>query len=141
MFRLSSLTAMLFTALCLNHFPAMAKEPVKLIHYGWENPAVSKLPDIIAKLAQSPFDGLSAKASLHNGIFQSASFPEADFAADIDTLSKLPKGAMGGSYLMINSATDNVYDWTNVAHWQAALAKYARHGAARQTRRVQGHCV
>ena len=119
----------------------MAKEPVKLIHYGWENPAVSKLPDIIAKLAQSPFDGLSAKASLHNGIFQSASFPEADFAADIGTLSKLPKGAMGGSYLMINSATDNVYDWTNVAHWQAALAKYARHGAARQTRRVQGHCV
>ena len=122
MFRLSALTTLLFAALCLATQSAAADGRVKLVHYGWENPAISKLPDIIAKLAQSPFDGLAAKASAHNEIFQSAALPEADFADDFATLSKLPKGALGESYMVVNSATDNVYDWTNNAHWQAALA-------------------
>jgi hypothetical protein len=121
MFRFSALAALVLAALSLPQICA-ADEKVKLIHYGWENPAVSKLPGIVEKLAHSPFDGLAAKASLHNEIFQSVPFPEADFAADFDTLSKLPKGAMRGSYLMINSATDKVYDWTNDNHWQAALS-------------------
>jgi hypothetical protein len=122
MFRLSRLTTLLFAALCLGNLSAAAQKPVTLIHYGWENPAISKLPDIVEKLAQSPFDGLAAKASGHNEIFHSAPFPEADFAEDFATLSRLPKGAMSGSYLMINSATDGAYDWTDEAHWQAALA-------------------
>ena len=122
MYRFSALAALLFILTCASHALDARKEPVKLVHYGWENPAISKLPEIIAKLAQSPFDGLAAKASAHNEIFQSVAFPEADFADDFASLSKLPKGALGESYLMVNSATDNVYDWTNETHWRAALA-------------------
>jgi hypothetical protein len=122
MFRLSALTTLLFAALSLSHLSAAAQEPVKLIHYGWENPAISKLPGIVEKLAQSPFDGLTAKASEHNEIFHSAPFPDADFTDDFATLAKLPKGALAGSYLMINSATDGAYDWTVETDWQAALS-------------------
>jgi hypothetical protein len=122
MFRLSALIAVVLGVLSVSHLSAAAQEQVKLIHYGWENPAISKLPAVVPKLAQSPFDGLAAKASEHNEIFRSAAFPEADFTDDFATLAKLPKGALAGSYLMINSAADGAYDWTNEIHWQAALA-------------------
>jgi hypothetical protein len=122
MFRLSALTTLLFATLCLSLLSASAQDSVKLIHYGWENPAISKLPAIMPKLAQSPFDGLAAKASEHNEIFHSAPFAEADFSDDFATLAKLPEGALAGSYLMINSATDGAFDWTVETDWQAALS-------------------
>jgi hypothetical protein len=122
MFRLSAPVAFALAALTFCIASAAADQPVKLIHYGWENPAISKLPAILPKLAQSPFDGLAAKASTHNEIFHSTPFPDADFAADFATLSHLPKAALADSYLMINSATDGAYDWTNEPHWQAALS-------------------
>jgi hypothetical protein len=122
MTRLSAIIVLLIGLLNFSQAAHAANGPVKLIHYGWENPAISKLPGIVEKLAQSPFDGLAAKASRHNEIFQSKPYPEADFADDFKTLATLPEGAMSGSYLMINSATDGSYDWTNEEHWQAALA-------------------
>lgn len=120
--RLFALITFLTGLLNFSHTALAADGEVKLIHYGWENPTISKLPGIVEKLAQSPFDGLAAKASQHNEIFQSTPYPEADFADDFKTLATLPKGAMSGSYLMINSATDDRYDWTKEDHWQAALA-------------------
>jgi hypothetical protein len=121
MVRLTAIIMSFVAALAWSQ-PSSADGSTKLIHYGWENPAISNLPGVVEKLAQSPFDGLTAKASNHNEIFQSKPFPDTDFAEDFKTLASLPKGALAGSYLMINSATDGAYDWTDEAHWQAALS-------------------
>jgi hypothetical protein len=99
-----------------------AEHSVQLIHYGWDNPTISILPQVAPKLAVSPFDGLTVSATKHHEVFSIKPFPDSDFDDDFATLKTLSSGVLRSSYLVVNSATDSEFDWINDSHWQSAMA-------------------
>ena len=118
MFRYLMLTLWIF----LTALGAKAENQPDLIYYGWDSPDISQLLDIIPKLADSPFDGLGVFAQDHRNVFQTTPYPQVEYQNDLLRLSVIKRGALGRSFLVINTTTNDQFDWTNEAHWQATLA-------------------
>lgn len=106
----------------------------KLIHYGWDNPAVSQLPAVIPKFKTSVFDGISVRATAFENVFAATARTEADIAGDLAVLNRVDRKRLANSYILVQSATDDVFDWSNDAHWAATiknmrlLARLAKRG-------------
>jgi hypothetical protein len=100
---------------------ANAERKVKLIHFGWDNPTIATLPQMLKKFEASPFDGISVTATAHDQVFTVNLLPETIYDVDYAILAKLKPGQLSNSYLVIHSATDGVFDWTNDQHWSVVL--------------------
>jgi hypothetical protein len=112
--------------LCFARASQAANAP--LIYYGWDNPSISKLSDVLPKLANSPFDGMAVTATEHAALFTVKPLNEADFASDL-LLLKQAAGKLSSSYLLIHAASDVDFDWSNDQHWNAVrqnLKSYAK---------------
>jgi hypothetical protein len=92
-----------------------------LIHYGWDNPTVSQLPQVLPKLKTSVFDGISVAADQYTEIFRATASPANVHAANLSTLQKLDRTLLKNSYMLVLAKTDGVFDWSNEAHWAATL--------------------
>jgi hypothetical protein len=97
---------------------SLAKDHAKLIHYGWDNPTISTLPDALKKLAASPFDGLSVAVPGLDQIFTTKLNRDTESTA---ALAKIPRGALSNSYIVVHAAADELFDWTDNTHWVAAM--------------------
>jgi hypothetical protein len=100
---------------------ADAKTHTRLIHYGWENPTISALPDMLDKFEKSPFDGFSVNASHATDIFSAVQANQTAIADDLIVLKQIKPDVLSESYVVVHAATDGVFDWTNEAHWTATL--------------------
>jgi hypothetical protein len=93
----------------------------KLIHYGWDNPKIWQLPTVIPKFVKSPFDGLSVNPTAFNTVFTSKPFAASVIAEDIKTLAKIDRSKLANSYVVVLSAADADFDWSNDSHWKSAV--------------------
>jgi hypothetical protein len=119
-----------FGALCvLELLPLTASaEPAKLLHYGWENPSIAILADVLPKLKASAFDGLTARPSASTPLSASKIDPDNSFKSDLATLQAIDHAALKQSYLAVLASADEKFDWSNDAHWALALENF-RHMA------------
>jgi hypothetical protein len=109
------------TALLCMLAPPLAHAGAKLIHYGWDNPYISELPQVVPKFKKSLFDGISIGADNYIEIFRATAFHENVHDGDKATLRKLDRTLFKNSYILVHSKTDGVFDWANDQHWQAAM--------------------
>jgi hypothetical protein len=100
---------------------ATAAPRAKLIHYGWDNPRISELPQVLPKFKTSVFDGISVGAGGYNEIFKATQYPANIHASDKAVLAKLDRTLLKNSYIYVLSKTDGVFDWSNDQHWRASL--------------------
>lgn len=100
---------------------ASAESLVKLIHFGWNNPTIATLPNMLEKFGVSPFDGISVIATAHDQVFTVKALPDSVDETDYAILAKLKPGQLSNSYLVIHAATDGVFDWTDDQHWLSVL--------------------
>jgi hypothetical protein len=99
---------------------AAAQQIARLIHYGWDNPYIEELPDQLPKIKTSVFNGLSARLDREH-IFTGEPYPDGDYASAKAILQTVDRSLLRDSYLAIQSKTDGVFDWSNDAHWAAAM--------------------
>jgi hypothetical protein len=66
MLKCSVAILLMFLSLTTN---ASAEHLVKLIHFGWDNPTIATLPQMLEKFGESPFDGISVTATAHDQVF------------------------------------------------------------------------
>jgi hypothetical protein len=102
--------------------PAPANQKTRLIHYGWENPNINSIAEVLPKLVASPFDGLTAQASADQHIFKTKADPSDFHSGDLAVLEKLDRSKLADSYLVVHSKSDLDFDWSNEAHFQAAMS-------------------
>jgi hypothetical protein len=94
----------------------------KLIHYGWDNPKIWQLPDVIPKFVKSPFDGMSVNPTAFNTVFTIKPIAASVIAEDLKTLTKIDRSKLANSYLVVLSAADQNFDWSNDTHWKSAIS-------------------
>jgi hypothetical protein len=107
---------------------ANSAEAAKLLHYGWENPSIATLAEVLPKLKASAFDGLTAKPSVETLLFSSKINPDNSFKTDLVTLQSVDHIALKQSYLAVLASADENFDWSDDAHWALTL-KNLRHMA------------
>jgi hypothetical protein len=121
------------TRMCLGwvllcFFSAAQAANAPLIYYGWDNPSIAKLPDVLPKLAKSPFDGMAVTATEHTELFTSKPLNVEDLDDDLLLLKQFT-GKLSSSYLLIHAAADADFDWSNDDNWNAVrqnLKSYAK---------------
>jgi hypothetical protein len=118
MLKCSVAILLMFLSLTTN---ASAERMVKLIHFGWDNPTIASLPQMLEKFGASPFDGISVTATAHDRVFTVNALPDTAYDGDDVILAKLKPGQLSNSYLVIHAATDGVFDWTDDQHWSSVL--------------------
>jgi chitinase len=108
-------------ALLLLMIPQAAAAKPKLIHYGWDNQRVENLTGLADKLKASPFDGVTVSATAGTQLFTAQPFGKEEFKRDVTLLKSMDTKFFANSYLVINAATDGVFDWTDDNHWKVTL--------------------
>jgi hypothetical protein len=121
---------LIFGGICLLQLMVLtvSAEPAKLLHYGWDNPSIAALTDVLPKLKTSAFDGLTARPSASTPLFASKIDLDNAFKSDLVTLQSVDHAALKQSYLAVLASADEKFDWNDDAHWALALENF-RHMA------------
>jgi hypothetical protein len=115
----------------------LATPRARLIHFGWDNPKMWNLPNVMGRFRTSVFDGMSVQATEYSEIFRSTAFALDVHDADRQVLDSINTTLLQSSYIVVHSRTDNRFDWTNDAHWAATvtnmrlLVSLAKYGSFR----------
>ncbi len=102
--------------------------PKPLIYYGWDNPRISSLQSVLPKLAKSPFDSMAVTTTKHTDLLTTKPISPSDFSDDLNILEQLKSGQLSQSYLLILSAADEDFDWTNDEHWNSVRQNLKLYG-------------
>ena len=103
---------------------ATPSQAAKLIHYGWDNPAIENLMAALPKLKASAFDGLTARPSAQTLLFASKTNGKSSFKTDLEKLRGIDHSALKNSYLAVLASTDEDFDWSNDAHWVLTIENF-----------------
>ena len=113
-------------AVCLASANVRAKQ---VIYYGWDTPTPGAIVDAGPKLDAAPFDAVVFKHSGARQVFTKSPLPADPFEKDIQDLRAFSSHKLRNSFLRMQVNTEDGWDWTNEAHWNAFesnLRNYAR---------------
>ena len=89
----------------------------KLIEYGWDMPTPGQLAANPARLAASPFDGLTIKLTDGQLIFRKEAINADQVAGEVAVLKKLKSDKLRNSYLNVLAGAGPGWDWLSDKDW------------------------
>jgi hypothetical protein len=117
---------------------AFATDLPKLLFYGWDQPSLEELQANGHRLTQSPFDGTAIRLSGRPNIFMTTPLAAADFDADRQRAAALSIPKLRDSYLVMNAAAADDFDWTNDTHWKASLENIRKFASVAKAAGLRG---
>lgn len=103
---------------------SVSAEAAKLLHYGWDNPSIATLANVLPKLKASAFEGLTARPTASTPLFESKIDLDNSFKTDLAALQSFDHGALKQSYLAVLASVDQNFDWSDDAHWALTLGNF-----------------